>query len=611
VKLVLFQRLLDLGDAGAMAFTLDISAQLPLPAARHGFARWHPWQGPAQDRTALFSRVLQGEEFAASANAQRQRLAAAEASLRERVEHIVRDVGQAQAPYAHWPQHAHTLAGGNALLVFHGTQAPVLFRIVDVPNNRVLSEIDIDTLRQRLDVRVTPHMPRDPVVYAHSDEHVSLFLGGHHPTPCRVAGGELTPLALPWVQHPFDLQFTPGFVVEHERGSKAGRAVALGAQSSESAVELKSSPANRSFEVSTARRADRIVLGQARGLLKVVDLPAGGSRLLRPVPGELGADPAAVALAPGGRWLMHETAHGSGTVVDIDSGRAADLTLPHWEFEIPSRRPEDGATLQPAWLLCDRGLLTLDEGHLEHLPFDAMPWRALPEEGTQPRRGGTPAPDAAVLEALRLPALKLLPPPRQQADHGPAPEHDGRPMLLLCEVDLAKACAKQPGLQLPSQGCLTFWVAAQADGEPALDETFEPVAWQVQHHVQALPRSPHRVAACRFDMPPPDHVRALTAFTDAAQVQRYAAWYDRRHPQGPASGWRLGGYATPLQPQSLEAQAAHRAGGQPQDWRLLLQVDSDEQHMWGTDSGMLYFMIDAASLARADFSRVVALSAGL
>jgi uncharacterized protein YwqG len=73
----------------------------------------------------------------------------------------------------------------------------------------------------------------------------------------------------------------------------------------------------------------------------------------------------------------------------------------------------------------------------------------------------------------------------------------------------------------------------------------------------------------------------------------------------------------------MVAQAAHfaeHAHYPPRDiaeasagarWRLQLQLDSDDACMWGTDSGMVYFLIHDDDLARWDFSRVVSVCVGL
>ena len=71
-------------------------------------------------------------------------------------------------------------------------------------------------------------------------------------------------------------------------------------------------------------------------------------------------------------------------------------------------------------------------------------------------------------------------------------------------------------------------------------------------------------------------------------------------------------YPTILQDHDLKLEAARiMPGNETTRWRLLLQLDSDDVFMWGTDSGTLYFMIEEEALAAGDFSRVVALTQGL
>jgi uncharacterized protein YwqG len=81
---------------------------------------------------------------------------------------------------------------------------------------------------------------------------------------------------------------------------------------------------------------------------------------------------------------------------------------------------------------------------------------------------------------------------------------------------------------------------------------------------------------------------------------------------------QLGGYPNPVQGEGMEREAqlasnglrpgdpkAARIAGGEADWRLLLQLDSDDDAgmMWG-DSGKLYFWIARDALAKRDFSRV-------
>ena len=60
----------------------------------------------------------------------------------------------------------------------------------------------------------------------------------------------------------------------------------------------------------------------------------------------------------------------------------------------------------------------------------------------------------------------------------------------------------------------------------------------------------------------------------------------------------------------LDAACADGRTAQPTAWRLLLQLNSDDTVMWGTDSGLLYVLIHEEDLAARDFSRTVFLTQG-
>jgi uncharacterized protein YwqG len=69
--------------------------------------------------------------------------------------------------------------------------------------------------------------------------------------------------------------------------------------------------------------------------------------------------------------------------------------------------------------------------------------------------------------------------------------------------------------------------------------------------------------------------------------------FDRVWERHSGAGHKLGGYP-------YFTQEDPRSGG---DWELLLQLDSDDEMMWG-DVGVANFFIAPADLARGDFSRV-------
>lgn len=69
---------------------------------------------------------------------------------------------------------------------------------------------------------------------------------------------------------------------------------------------------------------------------------------------------------------------------------------------------------------------------------------------------------------------------------------------------------------------------------------------------------------------------------------------------------QIGGFPTPVQDDGMELQCQGLApGGQLEDWRLLLQLDTDDAAgmMWG-DVGSLYFWVREQDARAGDFSKV-------
>ncbi len=198
-------------------------------------------------------------------------------------------------------------------------------------------------------------------------------------------------------------------------------------------------------------------------------------------------------------------------------------------------------------------------------------------------------------------------------------------MLLLCQIDLACAPAPETLAPLPDSGALLCFVAAGDDGEPLLDERFNPAAAKVlfvprlaPHALEPLPElsqapaaQPLTLIADAAQWPQLDAQNVGNLSWSPSQLDSYRHFLDLLLPEGPSPGHRLGGYPTVLQHNDLEFDAARVwPDSDPLAWRLLLQLDSDDVFMWGTDSGMLYFLIEEGALASGDFSRVVALTQG-
>jgi hypothetical protein len=289
-----------------------------------------------------------------------------------------------------------------------------------------------------------------------------------------------------------------------------------------------------------------------------------------------------------------------------------------------------------------RGLATLHRGKLQILPWERLHWSPALHASTRRGRVGSAAaaakPDWLQLHrpgfGLRvmkrgsglsqLYGLPHLPPEASW------PLHAGRAMVLLCQIDLA-ALAALAGLgsaaPLPSSGALLVFAATDAEGAVAIDETFNPVAVRViglaQLAAKPTPapsgatdwpaRRPLKLVTGTAVWPQPDAARVRALGWTPQVAQAYRQYIDQRLPEDAGNGHLLLGYPGVLQSNDLEVDAAaeHDLPGGPSAWRLLLQLDSDDTLMWGTDSGRLYLMVHEADLAAGDFTRVVALTQGL
>lgn len=596
MAITLQECIVDLGSHGLLALTLDCFGP-PQPAAtRHGYARWyaHPGQASGEDRAALFTLTVSGP------------------------------AGQGDT----WPDHVHPLQQGHALVVFGQVRRGLqVVRIIDVARGQLRWECTVPALREALGVVPEPYMPLDAVVTAHGDQAFHMHLGSLAAPLVRVQldPPALLPLQLQERQRFAEWHFGAGHLLEWERGSKLARSAAWdgGAQAGPWQA-WQAAPANRRFEPTLARRGTRLVFALPRGVVQWVDLAAPGQRhSLRPSEQELSAEPRGVSLSPSGRHLLQpDGTLRAGWVVDLDAGLRAPVQLPDWD---PQEQPGSASPplrLRAAWAITDLGGCVLEGGTLHFTPYEALDWQPLPAPPAGAAGAKPQAPAEALLAPLRRPSLALRPARRGTRPlshaHGaphlapgtPWPEHGGQPMALLCELALPEVHAAIAGMALPPTGWLQLFVALDAEGEPLLDDAFNPVALHVRHEASAaatpaaLPpghvsAQPLRCEPDRADLPPPTHP-AVQALSDP---HAYARWYDARGEVKP--GWRLGGYASALQPQVPEAEPAAAA-----PWTLLLQVDSDDAYMWGTDSGLLHVLLPPGDAARGDFSRAVGFTQG-
>lgn len=634
MSLIWSERLVDLGAQGMLALTVEAGVPVPLPAHRHAHARWHDAAGAVHDRLAACTRAPGAAALQAAVQQQRARLGGAVPSVRGRIDWVAAQVDET---YREAPTAVAPLAGAQVLLMFCGVVAPRCLRVVDLACGRVLGEETVEALCDRLGVQpLFPGHAIDPVLFAAGGGRVALWLGPGLRVLQAVDGRlQATALALPRNTDRLALTPTPCFL---KTWDSAELQVSTFDGSAPMAV-VTSPHARKGFtDVQGATHADRAVLAHPGGTVEAFDAEGRSLGAWRPFPSMGRQEQLGAQLSACGRFALCGSE--AWQVLDLQQGRQAEL--------MPLPYPDGGDRLGPfdatvCWrgmaLPGEHGLWRLLEGRLSLEPWDGLPWQPAQAAGARRRSVATAARDAARHALLHRPGHALVPGDgaighlygRPRLAAAAWPRHEGRPMLPLCEVDLAAAAL--PGW--PQAGLLQCFVAADAAGEPLVDERFNPVAWQVRLEAAATAGASADACAAPPDAPPlPDErplalaptpavwpqpdapaVRAYaqTQGWTARQIESYRRFVDAGQPDGAGPGHRLGGCPTVLQHNDLELDAVQAAGGELSDaprWRLLLQLDSDERFMWGTDSGLLYFMVDGADLARGDFARVVALTHG-
>lgn len=246
----------------------------------------------------------------------------------------------------------------------------------------------------------------------------------------------------------------------------------------------------------------------------------------------------------------------------------------------------------------------------------------------------------APLERVALHVVRANAPARSYLGGDPGlpsgiawPQREGTMLSFLARLSLTELQAMEPTAWLPQSGALLFFY--DDDKQPWGFDPADRGGWVVLHvpDIAAtatlsvpqpsalLPYSP--VALRRIQVLPSGErpeVQALNLSEN--EFDKYFELADRRF--GGLPKHQLLGLPSPVQGDSMELECQLASNGVncgapegyetarakeleagAQNWRLLFQMDSDDDLgvMWG-DAGMLYFWIEEAAARRGDFSNV-------
>lgn len=242
---------------------------------------------------------------------------------------------------------------------------------------------------------------------------------------------------------------------------------------------------------------------------------------------------------------------------------------------------------------------------------------------------------AVVLEQADRPTVcRLGGAPRLPAST-PWPERKGRPLSFIAELDLAALRAVGGPDWLPASGVLHLFF--DAEDEPWGFDPADRDGWKVlMTDTPAATSLPHPPGLSDDRVFAPVALAGRSALTyptterftlppDVAgtfDFEAVHAFMDADLGSGPRH--QVGGYPSPIQGDGMELEAQLASNGiyiggpdsysdariaalEPgaADWRLLLQIDSDEAAgiMWG-DTGTLYVWVREQDARVGDFSRV-------
>lgn len=648
--------LVDLGQEGIFALSVDCSAPSSGPnlCRQYLYARIYHEDGSIEDKSALVALRVPADV------------------VRSRFDGLMAEFGSVSEPWAkqlNWksqfveepcqlfPTAAAAVGEGRVLLAYLGFGEGLVLRLVDLIKHEVVVEVSYSDTEMKTWETYGSRL-RYADFRGSCDNYFVLFTMGQ----CRLYSCFGRAIQFLRNLDARDLALGAGHLLTGSRESTHLRYVSLEHFAEVASCESVFSGWNVYY--AGCRKPGRYAISHSGGTVEVLDVDGSMQKAYRPLAIADKKAQIMVELSPSGRYL-YASFSGEDWVIEIDRDLAAPV-------DVPPRDHTDTFTFTgipdyvPAVVLREHEICVVHRGDLKRHAFADLPWQPAVKAKRAPRpadpakdkptRKSAPARrpaatpvsvqgiDPALLASWRKPGLQItlandiaavrshlygavnLPQSHSW------PQYQDRPMMLLAHINLAEAAAIGTVPGLPVTGSLLVFTAADEHGE-VLHELFVPQRVEVHYLFERVTRAnpPSGVPAREavgisfapgsYDMPPIDALIVTQSGLDGEAVEEYRAWRETAVPECPTPDFRLGGYAEPEQNNQLEqeAQGFMETGEMftlseeleaSLDWELLLQFDSDQELMWGTDMGKLYLMIRRPDLEMNDFSKVVALTAG-